>query len=676
MFSSRSPRFDEYLEPPHAERSVSPAQAVQAPVNSAGTTSSTTIGQDAPSPSISPASSALQSHSLHQGVVTESTFMEDNLVAPVDNNPFINVFALEPHFASSSSGDIKEVIDFEESFALVARIKSIRIFIANATSENMTISQMDVKTAFLNGELKEEVYVSLSEGFVDPDHPTHVYRLKKALYGLKQAPRAFSIGNIHQKLVSDSDPYTMADVNVNALTGQAPTMAPPTRIDDQMFPHIRWVPIRKSNCYLDMEKSQSNPIYKIALWDTVRYDKSAGCYRCQLDEQWFDLTKDTLRDAFQITPVNNNQAITSPPSSDTLINFVNELGYPKLVRNLSNVVTNDMFQPWNSLGIVTRAYIDYAERIWEEFTQCIYTFIDDKRNLARHTHGKKKATLIMIPSIRFTKLIIYYLQRKHKFHPRPDSPLHLPNEEPVLGYLKHTKASYYQEYLAKVAKHQRYLADETGSDPDSPTPKPIKTARKLKPMAPKAHPRPLDSKPVSSTQLEPKFAPAKTQGKKHKLTTEISDKPSKAIKSIPSLVTKKHKPISSLRSVDESVAEDVPKKEPQGPLPPVVIKEPESKKYQLVPEKSPADRYIFQRHTSTPTGSSGHDESSSLYDELGLTDNEEESKKDVPGADAGGQGEGQAGPDPGAQDESQAGSNPDDQAKGQTGPDPGNVEES
>nr|GFB81527.1 retrovirus-related Pol polyprotein from transposon TNT 1-94 [Tanacetum cinerariifolium] len=79
----------------------------------------------------------------------------------------------------------EEGIDFEESFAPVARIEAIRIFIANAASRNMTVYQMDVKTAFLNGELKEEVYVSQPEGFVDPDHLTHVYRLKKALYGLK-----------------------------------------------------------------------------------------------------------------------------------------------------------------------------------------------------------------------------------------------------------------------------------------------------------------------------------------------------------------------------------------------------------------------------------------------------------------------------------------------------------
>ncbi|GJY44245.1 retrovirus-related pol polyprotein from transposon TNT 1-94 [Tanacetum coccineum] len=265
------PMFDEYLEPTRVERPVSPAPAVLVSVTSAGTPSSTTIDQDAPSPSHSPSSSALQSLSLHQGVAAESTLMENNPFAPVDNDPFINVFALEPSFEASSSGDLssaespyvtqtlqhlrkwskdhpleniignpmeqgstpldnvigypsgivemreyepdcvmiialkwiykarlvakgyrqEEGIDFEESFAPVARIEAIRIFIANAASKNMTIYQMDVKTAFLNGELKEEVYVSQPEGFVDPDYPTHVYRLKKALYGLKQTPKAW-----------------------------------------------------------------------------------------------------------------------------------------------------------------------------------------------------------------------------------------------------------------------------------------------------------------------------------------------------------------------------------------------------------------------------------------------------------------------------------------------------
>ncbi|GKB40222.1 retrovirus-related pol polyprotein from transposon TNT 1-94 [Tanacetum coccineum] len=81
-------------------------------------------------------------------------------------------------------------IDFEESFALVARIEAICILIAKAANKNMTIFQMDVKTAFLNSKLKKEVYVSQLEGFVDQEYPSHVYKLKKALYSLKQAPRA------------------------------------------------------------------------------------------------------------------------------------------------------------------------------------------------------------------------------------------------------------------------------------------------------------------------------------------------------------------------------------------------------------------------------------------------------------------------------------------------------
>nr|GEZ96203.1 hypothetical protein [Tanacetum cinerariifolium] len=278
--------FDENLEPLHVERPISPALTVQAPVNSASTPSSTTIDQDAPSASISSSSSTLQSHILHQGVAAESTFMEDNPVAPVDNNlsylyllrnlvlthhhpgmlvqqnqptslkhfiisvnskdhPLDNVIVKPKNFKSAITENYwfqamqdeihkfdrlqvwelvpqpdcvmiialkwiykvkldeyddvlknraqlvakeyrkEEGIDFEESFAPVACIEAIRIFIANAASKNMTIYLMDVKTTFLSGELKEEVYVSQPEGSVDPDHPTHVYRLKKALHGLK-----------------------------------------------------------------------------------------------------------------------------------------------------------------------------------------------------------------------------------------------------------------------------------------------------------------------------------------------------------------------------------------------------------------------------------------------------------------------------------------------------------
>nr|GEZ54903.1 hypothetical protein [Tanacetum cinerariifolium] len=85
----------------------------------------------------------------------------------------------------------EEGIDFEESFASVARLEAVRIFIAYAAHKSFLIFQMDVKTTFLNCPLKEEVYVAQPDGFVDPDHPEKVYRLRKALYGLNQAPRAW-----------------------------------------------------------------------------------------------------------------------------------------------------------------------------------------------------------------------------------------------------------------------------------------------------------------------------------------------------------------------------------------------------------------------------------------------------------------------------------------------------
>ncbi|GJT38837.1 retrovirus-related pol polyprotein from transposon TNT 1-94 [Tanacetum coccineum] len=85
----------------------------------------------------------------------------------------------------------EEGINFEESFTPVARLEAIRIFLVFAADINMVVYQMDVKTAFLNGNLREEVYVSQSDGFVDPSNPNRLYKLKKALYGLKQAPRAW-----------------------------------------------------------------------------------------------------------------------------------------------------------------------------------------------------------------------------------------------------------------------------------------------------------------------------------------------------------------------------------------------------------------------------------------------------------------------------------------------------
>nr|GEY86042.1 copia protein [Tanacetum cinerariifolium] len=128
----------------------------------------------------------------------------------------------------------KEGINFEESFAPVARIEAIRIFIENAAHKNMTIFQMDVKTEFINGELKEKVYVSQPERFVDQDNPSHVYKLKKALHGLKQAPHAW-YGMLSRFLISQH--FSKGAVDSTLFTQKARNDLLPVQIyvDDIIF---------------------------------------------------------------------------------------------------------------------------------------------------------------------------------------------------------------------------------------------------------------------------------------------------------------------------------------------------------------------------------------------------------------------------------------------------------
>nr|GFB75488.1 retrovirus-related Pol polyprotein from transposon TNT 1-94 [Tanacetum cinerariifolium] len=93
-------------------------------------------------------------------------------------------------FSSSLNNDIQQSIDYDETFAPVARIEAIRLFLAYDAHKDFIVFQMDVKAAFLNGIFKDEVYVGQPPGFVNKQYPDYVYALDKAFYGLKQAPRA------------------------------------------------------------------------------------------------------------------------------------------------------------------------------------------------------------------------------------------------------------------------------------------------------------------------------------------------------------------------------------------------------------------------------------------------------------------------------------------------------
>ncbi|GJV74648.1 retrovirus-related pol polyprotein from transposon TNT 1-94, partial [Tanacetum coccineum] len=219
------PMFDELLTPPPsvdypASEVVAPIHEVVAPVPavSTGSPSSTNVDQDAPSPSHSQTTPETQPPVIPNDVEEDN---HDIKIAHMGNDSYFGIPIPEiPSDQSSSSNSIhtiiykvkldelggilknkarlvargyrqEEVIDFEESFAPVARLEATRSFLAYAAHMNMVVYQMDVNTVFLNGNLWEDVYVSQPDGFVDPDNPTHVYKLKKALYGFKQAPRAW-----------------------------------------------------------------------------------------------------------------------------------------------------------------------------------------------------------------------------------------------------------------------------------------------------------------------------------------------------------------------------------------------------------------------------------------------------------------------------------------------------
>nr|GFC02716.1 retrovirus-related Pol polyprotein from transposon TNT 1-94 [Tanacetum cinerariifolium] len=152
------PMFDELLNPPPSV--VNQAPEVIAPVHadSTGSPSLTTVNQDAPSLSKSHTTTEIQSSVIPQDVKL------DELGGILKNKARLVARGYRQ----------EEGIDFEESFAPVARLEAIRIFLAYAAHKNMVVYQMDVKTAFLNDNLREEVYVSQPYGFVDPDNPNHV----------------------------------------------------------------------------------------------------------------------------------------------------------------------------------------------------------------------------------------------------------------------------------------------------------------------------------------------------------------------------------------------------------------------------------------------------------------------------------------------------------------------
>nr|GEV68862.1 hypothetical protein [Tanacetum cinerariifolium] len=221
---------------------------------------------------------------------------------------------------------------------------------------------------------------------------------------------------------------TMADIHI--LTNDAPAKQAPT-VKSQRNPIflIDVAILKNTNFFRAFMASSTIPAIYIQLFsDTMCFNSSTGLYSCQLDEQWFNLHKDILRDALDITPTNDNNPFVAPTLSDTVIEYVNTLGYPSTLRNVSAKLVNAIYQPWRAIlsminmcltskiagydkprhhvlqilwGIIHSSNINYDERIWEEFVQSIQTFLTERMNLATASRRKKKTAHLLIPSIRF-----------------------------------------------------------------------------------------------------------------------------------------------------------------------------------------------------------------------------------------------------------------------------------
>ncbi|GJZ21987.1 retrovirus-related pol polyprotein from transposon TNT 1-94 [Tanacetum coccineum] len=290
----------------------------------------------------------------------------------------------------------EEGIDFEESFALVARLEVIRIFIAFAAHMNMVVYQMDVKTTFLNSILREEVYISQPDGFVDPKNPNHVYKLKKALYGLKQATTGL---------------VCMGARNINLVAAQQ------VALDNALVAPEKRVKIEKCNMRIEFNKPQREPTFKI-------------CPRIP------------------------NHDFVEPPSDEEMVSFIKDLEYTSKCDMLSEIHTDQMNQHWRTfVAVINRCIcgtstcldrlrmsraqilwemfykknVDFVALLWEDFM-----FQADNRDISS-AHNEN------MPYPRFTKVIInHFISKDKTLSMRNMINLHIFRDDSLLGTLKYS----------------------------------------------------------------------------------------------------------------------------------------------------------------------------------------------------------------------------------------------
>ncbi|GKC15633.1 retrovirus-related pol polyprotein from transposon TNT 1-94, partial [Tanacetum coccineum] len=292
----------------------------------------------------------------------------------------------------------EEGIDFEESFAPVARLEAIRIFLAFAAHMNMVTChhQLDVKTAFLNGNLREEVYVSQPDGFVDPDKPNYVYKLKKAPFGCNKLQRAW---------------YDILDTS----------MVETSKLDEdkegKLYDHGHYVYDWPIILYLtatfadadhagcqDTRRSTSE-VYKlsrvidllmeISIADQIALDDAlvapvdhlrlalSSHYCCSRDlmQEFGPLLKDIL----QICPKFGNKKFEEPPLEKEILAFLTSLGHSGEIRKITAVNVNKLHH-WisfaaiiNNVSVIENKNTKKGNAMYyPRFTKLVVNFVMDK----------------------------------------------------------------------------------------------------------------------------------------------------------------------------------------------------------------------------------------------------------------------------------------------------------
>ncbi|GJZ34559.1 retrovirus-related pol polyprotein from transposon TNT 1-94 [Tanacetum coccineum] len=494
------PMFNEYIEPPHVKRPVSPTLAVPVLINSAGTPSSTTIDQDAPSPSHSPSSSALQSPSFHQGVAVGSTIIEDNLFAHANNDPFVNVFASEPSSEASSFGDASSAesthitqphhhlrkrskdhpldnvignlsrlgIDFEKSFPPVAHIEAIRIFIPNAASKNMTIYQMDVKTAFLNGELKEEAprvwYDTLSQFLLDNKFSKGA--VNSALFTRKTSKHILFVQIYVDDIIFASTNHKACDIFSKILKKFGMDSCKP--IDTPMVDQLK---LDEDPLGIPVDQTQFRSMVGSLMYLTANKPDLVFVGLLYPKDTVMALMAYADADHACCQDTRTSMSGSAQFLGDNIVRVIKETEEHCDLNHRDNMADENVLAP-----VPTRSddqILPFAAwvPIGKKFVQAIQTFPTKKG-------GKDKAHVI--PYCWFTKLIICHLGRTHNIHQISASLFHLAEEDLRLGNLKFVPKGEDDEVFEMPIPNELIsnnikntpLVDEPDEEPAQPKPEP------------------------------------------------------------------------------------------------------------------------------------------------------------------------------------------------------------